>query len=242
MTKDRVSGDRVRFIPHRVEWTAEKVSRFWDYLAEADAAEFFSEKHSREIASQLIRIAHPSTAVDIGCGTGSLAAELSRRGVRAIGIDSSDDALHAARTRTPTTSFHLGSVAKIPLADGSVDAALLIEVVEHLDDETLAAALTEAHRVLRRGGVLLLTTPNDEDLAISTRECPDCGAQFHIYQHLRTWTRSSLNAALASRGFRPRVSEVRLVENGPWLEMLIRRVYYHVRRRRPRLMAIAVKP
>ena len=242
MSSKRVPTDRIEFRPHSVDWTEQKVARFWDYLAETDAGEFFSEKHSRDIAGMLIQIAHPGAVVDIGCGTGALAAELGRRGVRAVGVDSSEDALRAASARAPDASFRLGSVASLPLADDSMDAALLIEVVEHLDDATLGATLTEARRVLRQRGVLLVTTPNAETLSASTRECPDCGARFHIYQHVRRWTRESLHAALADHAFRPQVREVRFVENGPWPEVLARRVYYRLRGHRPRLMAIAVKP
>src|SRR5690348_8741462 len=126
------------FQPHRVNWTDEKVSRFWDFLAINHGTEFFSEKHAPDLAARLIRH-RPKTAVDIGCGTGTLINELARHGVQSIGIDSSPALLEEAQRRTPTATFHLGSVTSIPLDDASVDSALLIEVVEHLDDETLEA-------------------------------------------------------------------------------------------------------
>jgi len=55
---------------------------------------------------------------------------------------------------------------------------LLIEVVEHLKSDILDATLREIHRIMRPGGVLLITTPNNEDLSRSMKFCPDCGAIF----------------------------------------------------------------
>ncbi len=228
------------FRPHSVDWSDEKVARFWDYLAAHDASEFFSEKHAPDIVRRLMR-RKPQAVVDIGCGTGPLIQELDRRGVRAVGVDSSPAVLEAAMLRTPDATFHLGSVTGIPLADASMDAAMLIEVVEHLDDETLDSAIAEARRVLRPGGVLVITTPNSERLAASTRQCPDCGAEFHFYQHVRTWTTRTLGDYLKSRGFRPEIQETRLIERGPAWEQLLRRLVYRIRRQRPRLLAIASK-
>jgi SAM-dependent methyltransferase len=226
----------MEFRPHPVAWTDERVSRFWDYLASHNAGEFFSEKHAQDLAR---RFRGFRTVVDIGCGTGPLVDELARNGATAIGVDSSPGVLEAARKRVPHATFHLGSVTQIPLPDGSVDAAALVEVVEHLDDAILDAAITEARRVLRTHGLLLITTPNAEDLALSMRQCPECGTEFHIYQHLRRWTRAALRSYLEARGFTADVRGTRLVESGPVLERLARRLIYRLRREQPRLVALA---
>ena len=224
------------FRPHPVDWTDENVARFWDYLARNDAGEFFSQKHSRDIARRLRGYA---AVVDIGCGTGPLLEVLVSQGAKAIGVDSSPGVLEAAQHRVPSATFHLGSVIDIPLPDASVDAATLIEVVEHLDDATLDAAIREARRVLRPNGILLITTPNAEDLGASMRQCPECGTEFHIYQHVRRWTGASLRDYLEARGFEARVRGMRFIENGPAWERLARLVVYRVRRQRPRLLATA---
>ena len=229
------------FRPHHVEWTEEKVARFWDYLALHNVAEFFSEKHAPDLASRLVRAGQPRTAVDIGCGTGPLIEQLVERGINAMGVDSSPAVLEVARQRVPGARFELGSVRELPFPDQSVDAATLIEVVEHLDDETLQAAIAEAARILRPGGVLMITTPNAEELSLASRQCPDCGAEFHVYQHVRRWTASTLGSYLDARGFSSNVQRLRFVERGPMLEQLARRAWYTLRRQGPRLLAIATK-
>jgi SAM-dependent methyltransferase len=126
--------------------------------------------------------ATPAVVVDVGCGDGSAAAvaagvldERRPGGQRIVAVDWSHDALRRARARTrdaaPGTPVFVvrgglpdggaggeGEPAGLPLADGSADAVLFSEVVEHLVDPD--AALDELRRVLRPGGHLLLSTPN----------------------------------------------------------------------------------
>jgi ubiquinone/menaquinone biosynthesis C-methylase UbiE len=169
---------------------------------------------------------------------------LSRRGISTIGVDSSTVALQEASSTSgahdPAPEFRLGSVAALPVSTSEADFVTLIEVIEHLDDVALAAALSEARRILDRGGALMITTPNTEDLTASTVQCPDCGAQFHVMQHVRQWTPEGLEDLLLANGFgRVHVRPVRFVENGPLIERLVRSAVYRVRPLRPRLLATA---
>ncbi|RNG30517.1 class I SAM-dependent methyltransferase [Streptomyces botrytidirepellens] len=100
-----------------------------------------------------------ATILDIGCGDGTAAATALPflRGHRLIGVDWSQDALRRAARRLPVVRGELTD-GGLPFADGSADACVFSEVVEHLVDPD--AALDEIRRVLRPGGHLLLSTPN----------------------------------------------------------------------------------
>jgi ubiquinone/menaquinone biosynthesis C-methylase UbiE len=229
-----------------VEWTPEKVARFWDFYGTHRQGDFFSEKHSWALVDAALRICRPRRLVDIGCGTGAFVRELARRGISTIGVDSSPAVLDEASARpsagNPAPEFRLGSVSSLPVDDGEADFVTLIEAVEHFDDRTLAGALTEARRILNETGVLMITTPNAEDLVASTVQCPDCGAEFHVMQHVRRWTPHGLEDLLLTSGFgNVRVRPVRFVENGPLLERLVRSAVYRVRPHRPRLVATATR-
>ena len=226
-----------QFSPHPVDWDSERVSRFWDYLAERDAGEFFSEKHARDIAARLIDAAKPRTVVDIELTGPSLPSRPSRRDLdrcrQAAWCAGGGPQPRSGRDVPPR--IRRGSPA-----DEYVDAATLIETVEHLDDATLAAALAEARRRPRPGGILLVTTPNRERLDESFRQCPDCGAEFHVYQHVRSWTAQSLAATLRAAGLTPvRIQATRPIEDVSGPERIVRRPYYQIRRQAPRLFATA---
>jgi SAM-dependent methyltransferase len=97
------------------------------------------------------------TVADLGCGAGEIAARLAPLVRRVIAIDREASMIAAARKRLRgfrNASVRMGDLAALPLADGEADAAILSLVLHHLDDP--AAAVGEAARVLRRGGVLLV--------------------------------------------------------------------------------------
>ncbi len=94
---------------------------------------------------------------DLGCGTGQVASALAPFVARLIAVDRSGEMLQAARRRLrdlPTAEVRRGELEALPIADGELDAATLILVLHHLSDP--AAALAEAHRVLKSGGRLVI--------------------------------------------------------------------------------------
>jgi SAM-dependent methyltransferase len=97
-------------------------------------------------------------ALDAGCGTGRHTAELVRLGHRVIGVDASREMLAVARARLPGTDLRLGELARLPLADASVDVVVCVLALVHVPD--LGAALAEFRRVLRAGGHLVISDPH----------------------------------------------------------------------------------
>ncbi len=92
---------------------------------------------------------------DLGCGTGSLAAELAPHVGRVIGVDQSAAMLRAAGRRTEglgNVDLRRGALESVPLEDGSCDAALLVLVLAWVPEP--AAVISEAARILRPGGRL----------------------------------------------------------------------------------------
>lgn len=102
----------------------------------------------------------PGDVLDGGMGPGRLCVELDRRGWQVSGVDLSAGMVELARRRLPQAHERLvqGSIEALPFADGAFDAAAAMGVLEYLDD--LPAALRELARVLRPGGLLVVTVPH----------------------------------------------------------------------------------
>src|SRR5262249_28602307 len=95
---------------------------------------------------------------DAGCGAGRWPIHLRRLGYRVVGVDISREAGREARARDPGGPIAVGDVRSLPLKDRSVDAGLSVGVVE--DDESGPdAAVREARRILKPGGLLILSVP-----------------------------------------------------------------------------------
>jgi SAM-dependent methyltransferase len=92
--------------------------------------------------------------LDIGCGEGELARHLPQ-GAWA-GVDSSPVMLAGA-----PSSARVADATALPFDDGSFGGAALLYVLYHLAEPR--RALAEAHRVLRRGGLVALAAPSRHD-------------------------------------------------------------------------------
>ena len=97
--------------------------------------------------------------LDAGCGPGLYAAELLARGAEVVGFDASPEMVRLAGQRLGPAAVLRAHDLGRPLDwldDASFDAALLALVIHHVDDRV--GALRELFRVLRPGGVLVVST------------------------------------------------------------------------------------
>jgi 2-polyprenyl-6-hydroxyphenyl methylase/3-demethylubiquinone-9 3-methyltransferase len=124
----------------------------------------FQQVSRRRIHWMCAQVGGPDV-LDVGCSQGIASILLAREGHRVIGIDREHEAIRAARERLDQeeapvrerVEFRVAEGRAVGFADGSFDAVLLGEVLEHqLDPGKL---LAEARRVLRPGGRIVVTTP-----------------------------------------------------------------------------------
>ena len=110
-------------------------------------------------ARVLAAAASGGPVLEAGCGEGYGTALLARAGLpRVVGLDYDPATLRHAASSYPGTCLLQGNLARLPLAGSSVAAVVCLQVLEHL--WTPWEFLAECTRVLRPGGVLLLSTPN----------------------------------------------------------------------------------
>jgi SAM-dependent methyltransferase len=96
--------------------------------------------------------------LEAGCGEGYGADLIADVAGRVIGLDYDESTVAHVRVRYPRVEMLHGNLATLPLADESVDVVVNFQVIEHLWDQ--GQFVGECFRVLRTGGVLLMSTPN----------------------------------------------------------------------------------
>ncbi len=127
-----------------------RVAGQWDDLRN----ELFGDRFT--LSGLLALIPHDWTVADLGCGTGNAAEYFAPLVKRVMAVDQSPPMLKAARKRLAghsNISFLRGELNNLPIDDASVDAAVMVLVLHHIDD--LAGACSEVRRILRPGGVFL---------------------------------------------------------------------------------------
>ena len=132
---------------------------------------------------------HPVRLLELGCGTGNVLGALGRFG-EAVGMETHPDLVAAARAAG--LDVREGRLpGDLVVEPGWAEVVLLLDVLEHLDDE--AGALETARRALAEGGLLLATVPayqwlwSGHDVALG---------------HRRRYTASRLRAVVERAGFR----------------------------------------
>jgi SAM-dependent methyltransferase len=163
-----------------------------------------------------------------GAGQGTLTRKLSELGFEVTSTDVSPEAVALLQKRAPGETVE-ADLTSLPFPDASFDAAVLGEVLEHIEDDR--RALTEVARVLRSEGVLALSVPANPKLY---------GPSDSWAGHVRRYTRPELLDACAAAGF----TVVRCVGWGFPLSRLYHRHVYerYLHRRGPTQPARRVGP
>jgi 2-polyprenyl-3-methyl-5-hydroxy-6-metoxy-1,4-benzoquinol methylase len=149
------------------------------------------------------RVSAGERVLDVGCGEGHFAAELARMGAHPVGIDVAAEPLRRAREHHPELDLRqVQAEGAWPLPDASFDAVWAGEVIEHVADTV--GWLSEVRRVLRSGGHLLLSTPNQGRLPMLWWALAPRAFEAHFdprADHLRFYTRGALIELLEDFGF-----------------------------------------
>lgn len=192
----------------------------------------------------LQRVRPPAAAdllLDCGAGTGRFAKEMEAH-CRVLVLDDHEEALRLLRTRFSPDQILSLSGDRVPLPDASLDFVTALDVLEHTPDDR--AVVAGFHRLLKPGGVALVTVPacmalwSDWDVGLhhfrrySRNQLrslfPDSGwevlhvnyTNFFVFPavwFVRKWRR-----IFPRRGTTPR-SEDRLP--APWINAILRRLF-----------------
>ena len=118
---------------------------------------------------ELLKEIYPNDKVlDIGCGRGEWLELLSEVGIDAVGIDTNDDMLKVAQEYNLEVIKSDGIEYLKQLPDASLIAISSFHVIEHMAFKDIEIFVSEALRVLKPAGLLILETPNPENIRVSS--------------------------------------------------------------------------
>lgn len=124
--------------------------------------------------------------VELGCGRGELANVIHAAGHEVLGVDTNTKKIGIARETYPAIEFVESDIQTVELPDASFETAVLAEVLEHVSEVVEDGMLSKAWRLLRPGGRLIVSVPNE-----------DC---IPHRNHIRGFDRRSLARLLESYG------------------------------------------
>jgi demethylmenaquinone methyltransferase / 2-methoxy-6-polyprenyl-1,4-benzoquinol methylase len=145
----------------------DRIAGFYDLMNSVMTAGLHHRWRAR--AADLAALGPGDSALDVACGTGDLAIELSRRvgaGGEVIGSDFAEEMLERARAKDPGLVWEWGNALELPYASGRFDAATVGFGARNFSD--LDRGLAEMARVVKPGGrvvVLEITTPRKAPLS-----------------------------------------------------------------------------
>lgn len=164
------------------------------YLAYAEDSSVM-QRYFEIAAHDLAELAGRGRLLEVGCANGSFLRAARAAGFEVQGVEPGDSAARVARAAgLPVIT---GVLDDPSLVTGAWDVIVLMQTLEHLPDP--AAALQRLRALLRPGGVLMMTTPNQQSwLAVLS------GSRWFEYkapEHLFLYTPRTIAALLAREGF-----------------------------------------
>jgi ubiquinone/menaquinone biosynthesis C-methylase UbiE len=171
----------------------------WSLVYDLAIVQRLTYRPVHDAVLRALRRAGARRILDVGCGTGLLAARIPRElgGAAVVGCDFSRGMLRRAATHAPALAWVQGDAQRLPFRGGSFDAVVSTESFHWFPDP--AATLAEFHRALAPGGraFIALVNPPAEVLSRASR-----GASRWLGEPLQWPTRRGMRERLAAAGFR----------------------------------------
>ncbi|MCP4269133.1 MAG: class I SAM-dependent methyltransferase [Candidatus Brocadiaceae bacterium] len=170
-----------------------------DYQKYKDKLDVYLHKKRYELAAKSIS----GEVLEIGCGFGygtNLMAKLNQNGnFTAIDIDKEVIEFAKANNKRDDIKFVQMDATRLNLKNNSFDSVVTIENIEHVKD--YGKYIQEIYRVLKNGGTLFLTTPNDNRFFHRIYRILGCKIKYNKY-HEHEFSLKEIKTLLKKNGFK----------------------------------------
>lgn len=186
-------------------WDENSLKSFWNFES-LQPENFFTYEHGDEILKAAEKYLRPCIHIlDYGAGFGFLSKKLLKKNFQVSAMEFSSEGVKILEREL--MSFPLFNKVytyeNLLSCEEKFDLIFVVEVIEHIYDNELNHLFENIKRLLKPGGKVIFTTPNNENLSKSYIFCPFSDKVFHRWQHVRSWSVSSLQEKIIEKGMHP---------------------------------------
>jgi len=179
------------------------------YRIDAEEFDYFScdypsretvEKYKAELVASSVELDGHTLSLDVGCGGGTLTAEIVKTGAGVVGVDLSRENLKRVRERVGSENFCpvVADIHHLPFREGSFGVIFLSSLLEHL--ELPEKALRESVTLLRERGYVVIIVPYKEKIRYHL--CIHCNRPTPGFAHLHSFDETKLLTLLEASGLK----------------------------------------
>jgi 2-polyprenyl-3-methyl-5-hydroxy-6-metoxy-1,4-benzoquinol methylase len=186
----------------KLDWNENLIKSYWDGISKTamDRVSF-----GKAAGPELIKICRKyipenATILDFGSGSGDFLNILIKESFNCSSYDISQERSELLKQSLINKVNYLGAISDDD--NKSFDVVFCNEVIEHIPETKLDSFTDKLVTLVAPNGLLILTTPNNENLDDSLCLCANCMHTFHRWQHLNTFTIEQISEKFENRGFK----------------------------------------
>jgi 2-polyprenyl-3-methyl-5-hydroxy-6-metoxy-1,4-benzoquinol methylase len=183
------------------EWNENLIRSFWNEISGTamDSVSFGKAAGPKLIEICRRYIPENSCILDYGSGSGDFLEILLKEGFVCSSFDISQERNHRLEKLSINYANYLGPI--IDFETKKFDVVFCNEVIEHIIPQKLPYFLAKITSLVNPNGILIITTPNNENLDDSMCLCANCIQTFHRWQHMNSFTIEKIKDKLMKYGF-----------------------------------------
>lgn len=193
---DLVKCKGCKFVFFKRKPTTEELIKNYNNYPRHDELSPLTIKRYHELLGNFEKFRKTNNFIDVGCGNGHLLAEAKKLNWNTFGTEFTDHAVEICKKKGIMMQQGVLNISNYE--SGSFDCITFIEVIEHINNPE--EELEKFRTLLRKGGVLYITTPNFS--SFSSKYLKDKWTCVEYPEHLCYYTPTTLDRTLKKAGFK----------------------------------------